>query len=136
MKKILPFKTATFLSLILFGLFVFFHFLVIIGIVFFNYVPIDFLWGGRMQTREQLLVFEIISLTIMALCFFLVLVKSKRIKWPKIMGIVNLVFWLLFILFLLNTIGNIFAKTAFEKFFAIVTFILAVLSLRLAIEKN
>lgn len=52
------------------------------------------------------------------------------------MGIVNLAFWILFVLFLLNTFGNIFAKTTFEKFFAVITFVLAILSLRLALEKQ
>lgn len=136
MRKIISFKQATQLSLFLFGLFMLFHLAVIVGVVFFNYVPIDFLWGGRMETREQLLTFECISLTVLTLCFFTVLIKSERIKLPGLKGTAGIVLWIFFILFLLNTIGNIYATNTFEKFFAIVTAIIAVLCLRLALEKK
>lgn len=33
--------------------------------------------------------------------------------------------WVFFILFLLNTVGNLLAKTTFEKWFALVTLLLA-----------
>ena len=44
--------------------------------------------------------------------------------------------WVLFLLFLLNTVGNIFAKTTFEQSFAILTAMAALLCLRLAVEKR
>jgi hypothetical protein len=136
MEKIMSFKLATQLSLFLFGLFILFHLSVVIGIVAFNFVPVDFLWGGRMQTKERLLVFEFISLLIMALCFFIVLIKSEVVKLPGLMRVAVIAIWILFILFFLNTIGNIFAKTAFERFLGIPTGILAILCLRLALEKT
>ena len=136
MKKILSFKLATQICLVLFVLLILFHFSIIIGIVIFDFVPVDFLWGGRMETKEQLLVFEIISLLIMALCFFIILIKSEKFKLPGLMRAAEIAVWFLFILFFLNTIGNIFAKTTFERFFAILTGILAILCLRLALEKT
>jgi len=136
MKKILSFKLATQISLFLFGLFILFHLSIIIGIVIFNFVPVDFLWGGKMETKEQLLGFEIISLLILALCFFIVLIKSEKVKLPGLMRVAVIALWILSILFFLNTIGNLFAKTNFERFFVIPTGILAILCLRLALEKN
>ncbi len=121
------------MSILLFGLLILFHLSIVIGIVIFDFVPVDFLWGGRMETREQLLGFEIISLLIMALCLFIVLVKAEKVKLPGLMRSVGIALWILFILFLLNTIGNIFAKTTFEKLFSIITATLAILSLRLAL---
>lgn len=106
------------------------------GILLFDFVPVDFLWGGRMETREQLLVFEIVSFVIMALCFFVVLIKSEMVKIPGLMSLATIALWILVILFILNTIGNMFAKTGFEKFLAIFTAILSILCLRLALEKN
>jgi hypothetical protein len=41
--------------------------------------------------------------------------------------------WLAFFISALNTIGNILAKTTFEKSFALVTAILALFALRLAV---
>ncbi len=135
MKKILGFKLATQIGLSLFGLFILFHLSIVIGILIFDFAPVDFLWGGRMETKEQLLGFEIISLLIMAFCFFIVLIKSEIIKLPGLRRVVIIALWVLFILFFLNTIGNVFAKTTFERLFVIPTGILAIVCLRLALEK-
>ena len=136
MKKILSFKQATQISLFLFALLILFHLSIVLGIVLFDFVPLDFLWGGRMETKGQLLDFEIISILIMALCFLIVLIKSEKLKLPGLMRAAGIAVWILFILFFLNTIGNIFAKTTFERFFIIPTGILAILCLRLALEKT
>ena len=136
MKKLIRFQTAVNLSLLLFGLFAIFHLVIILGILLFDYVPIDYLWGGRMQTKEQLMGFELISLFLMLFCTLLVLIKSRRIKAPGFLQFATVLLWILFVLFTLNTVGNVFAKTTFEKFFAIVTAILAMLFLRLGLEKN
>lgn len=136
MRKIVSFQAATKLSLVLFGLFTLFHLSIIIGILFFRYAPVEFLWGGRLKTKEELLGFEIISLAVMALCFFIVLIKSKRVKMPGLTTAATIALWILVVVFTLNTLGNIFAKTTFEKSFAIVTAVLALLSLRLALERD
>jgi hypothetical protein len=136
MKKIISFEKAVRLSFLLFGLFILFHLSIIIGMVFLDIEPMEFLWGGRMETREQLLGFEIISLVVMTFCFIVVLIKANRIKLPKLTGVVTVVLWILFVLFLVNTVGNILAKTTFEKFFAIATTLLAFLCLRLALERS
>jgi hypothetical protein len=136
MKKIISFKLATQISLFLFILLILFHLSIVNGIVIFNIVPIDFLWGGRMETKEQLLGFEIISLIITALSLFIILIKSEKVKLSGLMRAAEIGVWILFLLFLLNTIGNIFAKTTFERYFVIPTGILAILCLRLALEKT
>jgi hypothetical protein len=136
MKKIISFKLATQISQFMFILLILFHLSIVIGIVIFNIVPIDFLWGGRMETKEQLLGFEIISLIITALCLFIIMIKSEKVKIPGLMRAAEIAVWILVILFFLNTIGNIFAKTTFERYFVIPTGILAILCLRLALEKT
>jgi hypothetical protein len=136
MRKLISFEWATQLGLLLFGLFILFHLSVVIGIVFFDFVPVDFLWGGRLQSKGQLLGFEVISLIVMALCCFVVLIRSERIHLPRMVGVASIILWILFFLFLLNTIGNIMARTTFEKFFSIVTVCLAFLCLRLALGEN
>jgi hypothetical protein len=130
------FRHAVQLSLFLFGLFIVFHLTIIVGIVLFDFVPTDYLWGGRMETREQLLGFEIISLLIMVFCLFVVLIRSERIKWPALKGASKVALWIMFVLFTLNTIGNLLAQSTFEKFFAIITAILALLCLRLAMSRR
>lgn len=136
MKKIISFRLAVRLILLVFGTLIIFHLAIITGIIMFNYAPVDYIWGGRMETKAQLLQFEIISLLILTVCVFLVLVKAKRAYLPGLMGIASVGMWLLFVLFILNTVGNLVAKTTFEQYFAIVTLLLAFLSLRLALERN
>jgi len=136
MKKIINFNQAVLASLFLMGLLILFHLSILIGVIFFDYAPIDFLWGGQMKTIEQLLKFEIVSFLISFVFFFLVLIKSKRLNLPKLISVAHAAMWVLFVIFSLNTIGNLIAKTTFEKVFAIVTGLLAFLMLRIALEKK
>lgn len=136
MKKIISFRFAAKESLVIYGIFILFHLAVISGILFFNFVPLDYLWGGRMQTRDELLLFEIISLIIQSVCLFLTLIKAGYLDLAHLEAIAHVGMWILFALFLLNTVGNILAKTNFEKLFSFVTGILTLCTLRLALEKR
>lgn len=134
MKKLISFKLAVQLSQVIFGLLILFHLAVIFGILVLDFVPIDFLWGGRMESKQQLLRFEIFSLVLITLCWFIVLVKSEQIRIPSLKGVAKIGIWILVFLFVLNTVGNLLAKTTFEISFAIFTALLSVLCLRLALE--
>jgi hypothetical protein len=118
------------------GLLIVFHMSIITGILFFDFAPVDYLWGGRMETSAQLLNFEWLSLLISALFFVVLLIKAGHINIPVLKRVAHMFIWLFFILFLFNTIGNLIATTTFEKFFALVTGLLAFLLLRVAIEKE
>ena len=135
MKKVISFNQAAIICLYLLSLLVLFHFAVIMGILVFEYAPVAFLWGGQMQTSEQLLYFEGASLVISALIFLVVAVRTQRLYVPKLARIARMATWLLFLLFLLNTLGNLLAQTSFERYFALVTGLLAFLLLRIAREK-
>tara|TARA_R110001592_G_scaffold366_10_gene2121 strand:- start:3687 stop:4112 length:426 start_codon:yes stop_codon:yes gene_type:complete len=136
MKRIISFDTSVMFSLFLLGILILFHGCILIGILFFDYVPLDFLWGGKMTSVSQLLSFEIVSLLTSGLFFFLLLIRSNWLRLPKLIGVARVAIWVVFILFLLNTIGNLMATNAFEKWFAIVTGFLSFLFLRIAIETN
>jgi hypothetical protein len=136
MKKIINFKQAVLITLLVLGYLILFHLSVIIGIIFFNFAPIDFLWGGQMKTVEELLRFEIVSFLTSIFYVFLVMLKSKKINIPKLIGVANVAMWVLFAMFSLNTIANLLAKTTFEKSFAILSGLLVFLLLRIAIEKK
>lgn len=136
MRKIIVFKTAILASLFILGILAVFHIAILIGILLFDYVPLDFLWGGKIKTEAQLLNFEIVSLLTTVIFIFLLLIRSKWINLPKLMGVTRIALWMVFVLFLLNTIGNALAETTFERLFAIVSGVLALLFLRIVIEKN
>jgi hypothetical protein len=136
MRKIINFKVATLAGLFILGILALFHIAILMGIVLFDYVPIEFLWGGQMKTVTQLVNFEIVSLLTTVIFIFLLLIRSKWINLPKLLIVTRIAMWMAFVLFLLNTIGNALAETTFERLFAIVSGVLALLFLRIAIEKN
>lgn len=136
MIQLISFNKATRIAQFLFGLFMLFHFVIILGILFLNLPLVDYLWGGKLKTNQELLQFEIISVLTLVFCYCVVLIKANKIYLPKLKGIVNFILWILSALFLLNTIGNFIAKTIFEKCFAIITLILCLLCIRLALEKQ
>lgn len=134
MRRWISFQTAYKICVILFTLFAVFHLCIIISIVWFDCAPNDYLWGGRMNTVEELLRFEYLSLALQLLFIFIIAVATEKINLPRIVPFARLLLWPMALMFLLNTMGNIFAKTAFEKSLAIITLILFVCTFQLALR--
>jgi len=53
--------------------------------------------------------------------------KADWIKFKFKEKATDFMLWIFLALFVLNTVGNIFAKTNFEKWFAVLTFVFAIL---------
>ena len=99
-----------------------FHLSIILKII-----PYEITWGGRLQNDSEMYVFEIISITINIFLGLNLLIKGGYIKQVISLRIVNITLWIFLILFGLNTIGNIIAKTYFEKSFALLTLVSSIL---------
>ena len=100
-------------------------------------VPYEITWGGRLKNDFQMYIFETISVIINLFLFLILLIKGKYLREFISMKIVNITLWIFFILFGLNTIGNILAKTNFEKFFTLLTLASSILIwIILSKEKN
>lgn len=84
-------------------------------------VPYDIAWGGRLKNDNEMYVFETISIAINLFLIWILLMKGGFVKFKFSNSTLKVVLWLFFVVFLLNTIGNLFAKTNFEKFFAFLT---------------
>lgn len=111
---------------IIFG---FFHLLVIAGVV-----PNTIVWGGRITDPRRLVVMETLSLVTILLVGALSFIHGRMTAAGNGTVVLRLFMWVFAALFLLNTVGNVFAKTAFERFaFTPVTAVLAFLTLRLAL---
>ena len=131
MKRVINAEAAARVSFVLYGVFIVFHILVIAGIV-----PSNIVWGGRTTTRVELVRMEIASLLVQFVCVGLTLAKVVSLRTGRMRVIADIGMWVLFGLFTLNTIGNLFAVSLFEKLaFTPVTALLALLALRLAIER-
>jgi hypothetical protein len=84
-------------------------------------IPYNITWGGRLQNDTEMYVFETISILINIFLCWVLLMKGNFVTYKFPNKVLNVILWSFFAIFILNTIGNIFAKTLFEKFFAILT---------------
>jgi hypothetical protein len=84
-------------------------------------IPYEITWGGRLENDSEMYVFETISIIFNIFLGLVLLIKDERLPAFIPMKVINIILWVFLILFGLNTIGNIFAKTLFEKILAIVT---------------
>lgn len=108
--------------LVLLLMVVIFHLFIITKII-----PYNIVWGGQLKSDHKMYAFEVISIFVNLILVFVLLMKGGFVKSYFRKGVVSVILWIFLILFILNTIGNFFAKTYFEKFFAIVTMIFALL---------
>ena len=84
-------------------------------------IPYEITWGGRLENDSEMYVFETISILINIFLGLVLLIKGERLPAFIPMKVINIILWVFLILFGLNTIGNVFAKTLFENILAIVT---------------
>lgn len=108
-----------------------FHFLILLKIV-----PYNIAWGGRIENDEQMYVFEALSIAINGFLFFILLVKGSYVESGFWARNANAVLKVYAVLFLANTLGNLFAATDFEKLFAVITLLFAWLVWRISRDKS
>ena len=99
-----------------------FHLLIITRII-----PYEITWGGRLRNDTEMYIFETMSVAVNLFLGFILLIKGGYIKHYIKQRTVNIILWVFLCLFILNTIGNVFSKTTFERSFAILTLLLAFL---------
>jgi hypothetical protein len=105
----------------------------LLGVILFHIciilkvIPYTIAWGGRLSSDMEMYVFETLSIVINVFLALTLLMKGEFIKHKFSEKVIHIILWIFFVLFILNTIGNGFAKTTFEKFFAILTGLFAIL---------
>jgi len=109
-----------------------FHILVITGII-----PYQIVWGGRLENFSQMLSFEAVSISLNLLMIAIVAIYANFLKWKINQVAIQIGLWVMFVLFFINTIGNLFSINELEKLiFTPVTLLLSLFSLRLALNKS
>jgi len=100
-----------------------YHILILAGLL-----PSQYVWLGRIQTPEELLLHEGVSLGVIALALAALTLERFRIYTP----VSRLLLYLFALLFAANTVANLFAPTWTERIlFTAVTSILTLLTYRL-----
>lgn len=87
-----------------------FHMLIIIRII-----PYEIVWAGKLKSISEMYVFEIVSIFINILIVAVLLLKGNFIKHKINDKIINGILWFFVVVFALNTVGNLLAKSLFEK---------------------
>lgn len=128
MRRSIPFRLAARILLLLLGAAAIFQLVVLAG-----FIPVEMVWGGRLNSAEERTVGAIASLSILLLMIALVLARTGSFgaRWsgPARWGL-----WTMCILFTLNTVGNLFALDARETLiFTPITAIAALLCARVAL---
>ena len=109
--KLISFKTALNGMLILLTLLIIFHVFVLAQII-----PYQVVWAGRLNTVSQMRRFEVLAIVPNVILAMVLLLKGNYIRNRLPEKIVNAIIWLFVIVFFLNTVGNLFAVTKFEKY--------------------
>lgn len=124
-------RTATNIMLGIIGLVTLFHLALMLKII-----PYDIAWGGRLTNDSEMYVFESVSIIINLFLGFTILIKGNYVKQMLSKKTVNIILWVFVVLFALNTVGNILAKTDFEKYFTILTLSSSILILIILTAKK
>lgn len=111
----------------LISLVIIFHILILVKIV-----PFGIAWGGRLKSEKEMYVFESISTALNLFLIWILSLKSKNVKSK----LIDFTLWSFFVIFSLNTIGNLVAHTNLEKYFSILTLIFALLLLRILTKRK
>jgi membrane protease YdiL (CAAX protease family) len=105
------FKNIALISmLVLLTLVLIFHISILTQIV-----PYDIVWAGKLKTKQEMYVFESVSILINSILISTLLIKGNYLKINISEKLINSILWIFVVLFSLNTLGNLTAKTLFEK---------------------
>jgi hypothetical protein len=125
-------RIATYGLLIILSLFVIFHLLILLRVI-----PFEMVWGGRLKNASQMLSFETVSIVINLIMLAGVGVYAGILQLKINPMVIKAGFGIMFVLFLLNTIGNLSSENEWEKMvFTPLTLLLSLFSLRLALGKE
>jgi hypothetical protein len=89
---------------------VLFHFSVL-----FQIVPYTIVWAGKLNTLDEMYVFEAVSIAINLFLLLILALKGNYIKYAFSEKWLNGILWFFVVVFALNTIGNLMAETVVEK---------------------
>jgi len=102
-------KNALYIIFLLLGGLLIFHLLIISQLI-----PYDQVWGGRLQSEEEMIRFESFSLGLNAFMLLIYVVKYRQLLSGNEQKLTNFLIWLFATFFLLNTIGNLLAESILE----------------------
>ena len=96
--------------------------------VLFEIISYKIVWAGKLNSKEEMYVFETVSILINFFLIIVLCIKFQNIKKSETNRIINIIIWVFVFLFALNTLGNLFAENLIEQILGtLLTFISATL---------
>jgi len=127
----IPFRISINTMLVLLSLVALFHLLVLAGVI-----PYTITWGGKLRSLTQMRLMEFISLLVNTSLMVVISMKAGYLNPFIRPRAITLILWFFVVLFALNTVGNLFAESMFEKLvFTPLTLVSAILCRRIVLEK-
>lgn len=102
--------------IVIYSIIIVFHSCILLKIIAY-----EITWGGHLQNDQEMYVFETASIAINVFLIWILLMKGDFIKFKFPVKVIQVILWIFVVVFTLNTVGNIFAKTLLEKGFAVMT---------------
>jgi hypothetical protein len=84
-------------------------------------IPYHITWGGRLQNDQEMYVFETTSIAINLFLIWILSMKGNFVTYKFPVKVIHIILWIFVVVFALNTVGNLFAKTLLEKAFTLLT---------------
>ena len=132
MTKLISFQFAVNSMLLLLSAVLVFHILILSGVI-----PYEIVWGGRLESEEQMVQFETVSIIVNLFILLVVLIRAGYLKLSLNDKIIRGALWVLAVIFLLNTVGNIFSVNFWEMvIFTPLTFVSMIFCIRMALDKT
>jgi len=133
MKKLLlsiPFSTALVAAAFILSSMVLFHLIVLTGII-----PFDMVWGGQLQSQQQMIVFESTSILFTSFIIFVVAMRAGWVKKIFARKLITISLFASIILFALSFLGNLLSLNSLEAIiFTPLSAILVILFIRIILE--
>lgn len=104
-------KLALRVMLLLLSVILIFHVLVLVQVI-----PYTIVWAGKLHSVTEMQTMEAVSISINLLLLVVLLMKGGLIRARVPIALLNGIIWVFIALFLLNTVGNLFAATSFERY--------------------
>jgi hypothetical protein len=81
-------------------------------LILFKLIDFKMVWGGRLHTTSEMYQFESFSLFINLLILSILLLDFKRNITKTY---IQIIYWILAVMFILNTLGNVISVNYYEK---------------------
>ena len=123
---------AAYIFLTLNSLLIIFHVLVLSSII-----PYEYVWGGGLDSQIEMYIKESTALIVSLLFLVIVVARIRQIQQNRSQKLLTIAMWIMFALFALNTVSNLYAEELMETLiFTPSALVLVLLSLRMTLWKS